>query len=186
MNIVIIGAAGMVGRKLTDALVASGTLAGKQIDGLTLVDVVEPAMPQAAGMTIRTRAVDIADAGVAATLIAERPDVIFHLAAIVSGEAELDFEKGYAINLDGTRNLFEAIRQAGQSSCSMTIPAAGSLTVSASAFPPSASVRASPTRQPRGSFPRSCASHWWGLRPYCRSARTPGTGTPARGRRLGF
>ena len=115
MNIVIIGAAGMVGRKLTDALVASGTLAGRPIEALTLADVIEPEMPQAAGMTIRTRAVDIADAGVAATLIAERPDVIFHLAAIVSGEAELDFEKGYAINLDGTRYLFEAIRQAGQS-----------------------------------------------------------------------
>lgn len=115
MNILIIGAAGMVGRKLTGALVASGTLAGKQIDGLTLVDVIEPEMPQAAGMNIRTRAVDIADPDVAETLIAERPDVIFHLAAIVSGEAELDFEKGYAINLDGTRYLFEAIRQAGKS-----------------------------------------------------------------------
>ncbi|WP_425033072.1 D-erythronate dehydrogenase [Pelagibacterium sp.] len=115
MNIVIIGAAGMVGRKLTGALVASGTLAGKKIDGLTLVDVIEPEMPQAADINISTRAVDIADPSVAAMLIAGRPDVIFHLAAIVSGEAELDFEKGYAINLDGTRYLFEAIRQAGKS-----------------------------------------------------------------------
>jgi nucleoside-diphosphate-sugar epimerase len=38
--------------------------------------------------------------------------VVFHLAAIVSGEAELDFEKGYRINLDGTRNLYESIRKA--------------------------------------------------------------------------
>src|SRR5205807_5286905 len=45
-------------------------------------------------------------------LVAERPDLIFHLAAIVSGEAEADFEKGYRINLDGTRLLFEAIRKA--------------------------------------------------------------------------
>ena len=42
--------------------------------------------------------------------MAERPEVIFHLAAVVSGEAEADFEKGYAVNFDGTRNLFEAIR----------------------------------------------------------------------------
>ena len=42
--------------------------------------------------------------GAAAPLVAERPDVIFHLAAIVSGEAELDFDKGYRINLDGTRD----------------------------------------------------------------------------------
>ena len=41
-----------------------------------------------------------------------RPDTIFHLAAIVSGEAERDFEKGYRINLEGTRLLFEAIRKA--------------------------------------------------------------------------
>jgi len=46
-------------------------------------------------------------------LIGERPDVIFHLAAIVSGEAEADFEKGYRINLDGTRYLLEAIRLEG-------------------------------------------------------------------------
>ena len=45
--------------------------------------------------------------------MALKPDVIFHLAAIVSGEAEADFEKGYRINLDGTRYLFEAIRKAG-------------------------------------------------------------------------
>ena len=46
-------------------------------------------------------------------LARKRPDAIFHLAAIVSGEAEADFDKGYRINLDGTRFLFEAIRQEG-------------------------------------------------------------------------
>jgi len=52
---------------------------------------------------------DLSAAGAAATLISDRPDVIFHLAAIVSGEAEADFAKGYRINLDGTRDLFDAI-----------------------------------------------------------------------------
>jgi D-erythronate 2-dehydrogenase len=56
---------------------------------------------------------DFADPSTAATLLAHRPDVIFHLAAIVSGEAELDFDKGYRINLDGTRMLFDAIRVIG-------------------------------------------------------------------------
>jgi nucleoside-diphosphate-sugar epimerase len=46
-------------------------------------------------------------------LVAERPDVIFHLAAIVSGEAEVEFDKGYRINLDGTRYLIDAIRAIG-------------------------------------------------------------------------
>jgi nucleoside-diphosphate-sugar epimerase len=59
------------------------------------------------------RASDLSTPGEAETLVAERPDVIFHLAAIVSAEAEADFDKGYRVNLDGTRRLFEAIRQAG-------------------------------------------------------------------------
>ena len=39
-----------------------------------------------------------------AAAVAERPEVIVHLAAVVSGEAEADFEKGYAVNFDGTRD----------------------------------------------------------------------------------
>jgi nucleoside-diphosphate-sugar epimerase len=56
---------------------------------------------------------DFAVPGAAESLIAGRPDVIFHLAAIVSGEAELDFDKGYRINLDGTRMLLDVIRLTG-------------------------------------------------------------------------
>ncbi|WMT89195.1 D-erythronate dehydrogenase [Pelagibacterium sp. H642] len=114
MNILIIGAAGMVGRKLADALIKNPILSGKPISRLELVDVVAPEPVAADGIAVITRAVDISDSAVAETLIASRPDIIFHLAAIVSGEAELDFEKGYAVNLDGTRHLFEAIRQAGR------------------------------------------------------------------------
>jgi len=116
MNIMIIGAAGMLGRKLTASLIAARYLGGKTIDSIALVDVIAPDAPQTSDLAISTRAVDIADPDVAKTLIASRPDVIFHLAAIVSGEAELDFDKGYAINLDGTRYLYEAIRQAGTTS----------------------------------------------------------------------
>ena len=58
-------------------------------------------------------ATDLSKPGGAEKCVAGRPDVIFHLAAIVSGEAEADFEKGYRINLDGTRALFEAIRHEG-------------------------------------------------------------------------
>lgn len=113
MKIMIIGAAGMVGRKLTAALLERGTLAGQAVESLDLVDVIAPDSVALAGAEVRTRAVDIADPDTAASLIASRPDMIFHLAAIVSGEAETDFEKGYAVNLDGTRYLFEAIRKVG-------------------------------------------------------------------------
>jgi nucleoside-diphosphate-sugar epimerase len=57
---------------------------------------------------------DLSEPGAAAALVGKRPDLIFHLAAIVSGEAEADFDKGYRINLDGTRLLFEALRKAEQ------------------------------------------------------------------------
>ncbi len=60
-----------------------------------------PATPKA-GFPVEIVAGDFAVAGFAEKLVANRPDVIFHLAAIVSGEAELDFDKGYRINLDGT------------------------------------------------------------------------------------
>ena len=53
-------------------------------------------------MPVKIATGDLPAAGEAEKLIAERPDLIFHLAAIVSGEAELDFDKGYRINLDGT------------------------------------------------------------------------------------
>jgi nucleoside-diphosphate-sugar epimerase len=53
---------------------------------------------------------DLAEPRVAARLVADRPDVVFHLAAVVSGEAEADFEKGYRANLEGIQNLLEAIR----------------------------------------------------------------------------
>ena len=112
MHILIIGAAGMVGRKLTAALVKSGTVGGKQIDKLTLADVITPDAVDFSG-EVATTAADLSAPGVAETLIAGRPDLIFHLAAIVSGEAEADFDKGYRINMDGTRYLLEAIRQEG-------------------------------------------------------------------------
>ena len=49
----------------------------------------------------------------AANALAGRPEVIFHLAGVVSGEAEIDFEKGMRVNLDGSRLLLEAIRKIG-------------------------------------------------------------------------
>ncbi len=103
MQCLIIGAAGMLGRKLTASLMADPLWAGTR---LILADVVAPA--PVSGATCLT--IDLAAQATAATLIASRPDVIFHLAAIVSGEAEANFDKGYAINLDASRWLFDAIR----------------------------------------------------------------------------
>ncbi len=113
MHVMIIGAAGMVGRKLTERLAADGRLGGRDIGRLTLVDVVAPAPPRAFGGAVETVTADLSSPGEAEKLAAKRADTMFHLAAIVSGEAEADFDKGYRINLDGTRCLFETIRQEG-------------------------------------------------------------------------
>jgi nucleoside-diphosphate-sugar epimerase len=111
MHILITGAAGMVGRKLTGRLAADRALNGKPIDKFTLVDVVAPAKP--AGFAVEAYAADVSVPDAAGRMIGGRPDVIFHLAAVVSGEAETDFEKGYRVNLDTMRYLLEAIRAAG-------------------------------------------------------------------------
>jgi nucleoside-diphosphate-sugar epimerase len=111
MHILVIGAAGMVGRKLIERLVKDGRLGGREITKLTAADVIEPPAPDGAPFHVKRFSSDLSRPGEAEKLVAERPDVIFHLAAIVSGEAEADFDKGYRINLDGTRFLFEAIRK---------------------------------------------------------------------------
>ena len=113
MHILITGAAGMIGRKLTERLVIDRALGDQPIEKLTLIDIVAPTRPVAFSDHVKTRAADLATPGVAEKAIAERPDVIFHLAGVVSGEAETNFEKGYRVNLDGTRALLEAIRAAG-------------------------------------------------------------------------
>jgi nucleoside-diphosphate-sugar epimerase len=112
MHILVTGAAGMIGRKLTARLVKDGQLCGQKIDQLTLIDVVAPEKPVGFAGTIGLSTSDLSSAGAAAKAVAGKPEVIFHLAGVVSGEAEIDFEKGYRVNLDGTRALLEAIRAA--------------------------------------------------------------------------
>jgi D-erythronate 2-dehydrogenase len=104
-RILVIGAAGMIGRKLIERL--------GEGQELILHDVVPPQAPP--GIKASAVTSDLSAPGEAEKLLASRPELIFHLAAIVSGEAEADFEKGYRVNLEGTRRLFEAIRKMGES-----------------------------------------------------------------------
>jgi nucleoside-diphosphate-sugar epimerase len=113
MHILITGAAGMIGRKLTERLVIDRALGDQPIEKLTLIDIVAPVRPAGFSDHVKTRAADLAASGVAEKAVSERPELIFHLAGVVSGEAETDFEKGYRVNLDGTRALLEAVRAAG-------------------------------------------------------------------------
>jgi D-erythronate 2-dehydrogenase len=112
MKVLIIGGAGMIGRKLAERLGRDGALAGRAIARLTLYDAAAGAGVVGAKVPVAVISGDLPAAGEATKLVADRPDVIFHLAAVVSGEAEQDFDKGYRSNLDGTRGLLEAIRVA--------------------------------------------------------------------------
>ena len=109
MHVLITGAAGMLGRKLTKRLVDAGTLRARPIDRIDLVDIVEA---PAHGPICSAHVADLCEPGIAAELVDPVPDVIFHLAGIVSGEAEANFDKGMAVNIDGTRALFDALRLA--------------------------------------------------------------------------
>jgi nucleoside-diphosphate-sugar epimerase len=116
MRVLVTGAAGMVGRKLVERLARDGRLGDEPITRLTLVDVVSPERP-AAGFAVEAIAADLSAPGTAERLVESRPDIVFHLAAVVSGEAEADLEKGYRVNLDGMRALLDAVRTLEPGTC---------------------------------------------------------------------
>jgi nucleoside-diphosphate-sugar epimerase len=109
MKIVITGGGGFIGAKLAKALLARGTLAGQKITRLVLADQAFPEF--AADSRLETLAGDIADPGFAARAIAPDTDSIFHLAAVVSGAAEADFDLGMRVNLGGVRAVLDAARR---------------------------------------------------------------------------
>jgi nucleoside-diphosphate-sugar epimerase len=112
MRVLILGGGGFLGQKLAAALAQRGALCGRAITGMTLADLVAPA-PLAAPFPVTCTALDITDAAATRRALAEAPDVVFHLAAVVSGHAEAEFDTGMAVNLHGSINVFEAARAAG-------------------------------------------------------------------------
>ncbi len=113
MRILIIGATGMIGRKLVERLARDGSLGADRISLMRVVDVVPPSLLPTCEAQMQIAVADLAEPGVAEKLLTGRPEVIVDLAAVVSGEAERDFAKGYRVNLDATRQLLEAVRLAG-------------------------------------------------------------------------
>lgn len=113
MKILIVGGGGFIGQKLAKALIARGTLRGKPITGVTLADIVAPVIPPSS-FPVDAAELDITEtAPVRALLEDKTPDVIYHLAAIVSGQAEAEFDLGWRVNLFGSYNIFEGARALG-------------------------------------------------------------------------
>ena len=105
MRILITGAVGFLGRKLATRLALEGTIKidgmARAIDHMVLADLAAPETPNAK-FTITSEAADVTAPGTAAHLIGQGLDVVFHLAAIVSADAEANFDKGMAVNFDAT------------------------------------------------------------------------------------
>ena len=109
MKVLILGGGGMVGQKLA-ARLASTALDAGPISQLILHDLIEPAKPDAP-FPVTTRVGNIGEPTEIQAIADEKADLIFHLAAIVSGEAETDFDKGWLVNGQASWNLLEAIRR---------------------------------------------------------------------------
>jgi nucleoside-diphosphate-sugar epimerase len=117
MNILITGGAGFIGRRLAKALLAQGAIASgddgrrEPIERIVLVDHVEG--PDLADPRVTAIAGDICDPALMGSLVTPEVGLIFHLAAVVSGAAEADFDLGMRINLDASRQLLDLARSAG-------------------------------------------------------------------------
>ncbi|QTP58914.1 SDR family oxidoreductase [Billgrantia antri] len=110
MHIAITGAAGFLGQRLIQRLLERGELRGERIRRLTLIDQLEAGAPEAAGVEVVSQARDITAPGAFDAMLDARPDVIYHLAAVVSSAAEADLELGLAVNFDATRALLDGCR----------------------------------------------------------------------------
>ncbi|MEM7095349.1 MAG: D-erythronate dehydrogenase [Actinomycetota bacterium] len=109
MRVLITGAAGMIGRRLLARLLDHGELRGSTIERIDAVDIVATGSDDP---RVTDHVLDLSADGVASALSPADAEVIFHLAGVVSGEAEVDFDKGMRVNFDGTRELFDALRAA--------------------------------------------------------------------------
>lgn len=113
MRIVITGGAGFLGRRLASAILEIGRLAGPtgevaEVGEIVLFDAVVASDLE--DQRLQAMKGDLCDPRSVADAIAGETASVIHLASVVSGEAEADFDKGMAVNLDGTRNVLEACR----------------------------------------------------------------------------
>ena len=105
MHVIITGGAGFLGQRLMNAFLNSAI----EFDEIVLADVMEPANVSD-DRRVKTQRIDLTDPIAVKSLIKKETQVVFHLAAVVSSQAEMDFDLGWRVNVDATRNLLEACR----------------------------------------------------------------------------
>lgn len=110
MKILITGGGGFLGARLARTLLARGQLDGQGIETLVLAD--QQAVPSDLQANPQVQSLTGPLLGQVGDLVAGRPDAVFHLASAVSGECEADFDLGLRSNIDSTRALLDAFRQA--------------------------------------------------------------------------
>src|SRR6202011_1374930 len=129
MRVVITGACGFLGRRVALQLLARG-----DVDELVLFDNAPSALPLPDDKRLSVVTGDIADFHTVRRVISGGTHSVFHLAAVVSGQAEADTDLGYRVNLDGTRAVLDACRALGTAP---RLVFASSLAVYGGALPPS-------------------------------------------------
>jgi nucleoside-diphosphate-sugar epimerase len=112
MNILITGGAGFLGQRLARRLIADGQIGGEPVRRILLLD--QAAGPDLGDPRVRVITADIAELLDMDALALPDVDLIFHLAAVVSGAAEADFDLGMRVNLDASRALLEQCRRSGR------------------------------------------------------------------------
>ncbi len=120
MRVLITGAAGFIGQMVVQALAKRDTLrldgAERRIAAIIAADIAEAPLAALAATHRRIHALpgSLDDPAVLARITADAPDLIIHMAAVVSGQAEADWDLGMAVNLRGTLALIEACRRMGR------------------------------------------------------------------------
>ncbi len=112
MKVLITGGGGLIGFKLAKKLAADPIVREQVVTSMVLADIVPPPELEAP-FPVTSMAADISKPDDVAKMFGEKPDVIFHLAAIVSADAEANFDKGMAVNMFGTYHILEAARHQG-------------------------------------------------------------------------
>ena len=110
MKVFITGGAGFLGQKLAKKLAGVGKIGDVNVTELILADIITASTPEGASFSTNAVTADFSKPDEVKAALACKPDVIFHLAAIVSGEAEKNFDLGYSINVDGFKCMLDAIR----------------------------------------------------------------------------